>query len=384
MGAGDGRASILLCAWGHSAPCGGPLAFLPLTGPNQAHSGGRPWPASCFSTTDRRITLGNGTTTTGGSGTGSLACCKRPEPSRSWPIARRTGPARTRPPCWTFAPLRTQDGLSPPTPSRRSFRRSGQPARIIPECSWSNARRSRLSRSGLDGTVAPTRAWPRLASGWRGNVEMSKVSTCLWFGKDAEAAVRFYVTLVPDSCLEHIQRAPSAWPGGEAGDVILVTFNLAGQSFQALNGGTPADYGTAASISVRCARIRRRSIGCGQPSPPTAGRKSCAAGFATGGRTLANCARRSAASSSRLRPCRLWPRLRRDAEHGQVGHRDFGTCSRGMTPRLTACSGYSASPVSPSSCSFSPAGRRCSSVEKSKEPWATSCRFSTTLALTIA
>jgi predicted 3-demethylubiquinone-9 3-methyltransferase (glyoxalase superfamily) len=82
---------------------------------------------------------------------------------------------------------------------------------------------------------------------------MSKVSTCLWFGKDAEAAVRFYVSLVPNSCLEHIQRAPSAWPGGEAGDVILVTFNLAGQSFQALNGGTPADYGTAASISVLCA-----------------------------------------------------------------------------------------------------------------------------------
>ena len=84
---------------------------------------------------------------------------------------------------------------------------------------------------------------------------MSKVSTCLWFGKDAEAAVRFYISLVPDSCLEHIQRAPSAWPGGEAGDVILVTFTLAGQSFQALNGGTPADYGTAASISVRCAPI---------------------------------------------------------------------------------------------------------------------------------
>ena len=78
---------------------------------------------------------------------------------------------------------------------------------------------------------------------------MSKVSTCLWFGKDAEAAARFYVSLVPNSSLEHIQRSPSAWPGGEAGDVILVTFNLAGQSFQALNGGTPANYGTAASIS---------------------------------------------------------------------------------------------------------------------------------------
>ena len=78
---------------------------------------------------------------------------------------------------------------------------------------------------------------------------MSKVSTCLWFGKDAEAAARFYVSLVPNSSLEHIQRAPSAWPGGEAGDVILVAFTLAGQSFQALNGGTPANYGTAASIS---------------------------------------------------------------------------------------------------------------------------------------
>jgi predicted 3-demethylubiquinone-9 3-methyltransferase (glyoxalase superfamily) len=35
--------------------------------------------------------------------------------------------------------------------------------------------------------------------------------------------------------------------------VILVTFTLGGQSFQALNGGAPANYGTAASISVACA-----------------------------------------------------------------------------------------------------------------------------------
>jgi predicted 3-demethylubiquinone-9 3-methyltransferase (glyoxalase superfamily) len=82
---------------------------------------------------------------------------------------------------------------------------------------------------------------------------MSKVSTCLWFGKDAEAAVRFYVSLVPDSSLKHIQRSPGNWPGGEAGDVIMVTFTLGGQSFQALNGGAPASYGTAASISVACA-----------------------------------------------------------------------------------------------------------------------------------
>ena len=82
---------------------------------------------------------------------------------------------------------------------------------------------------------------------------MSKVSTCLWFAKEAEAAARFYVSLVPNSRIAHIQRSVAAWPGGEAGDVILVTFELDGQQFQAINGGSPADYGTAASISVTCA-----------------------------------------------------------------------------------------------------------------------------------
>lgn len=81
---------------------------------------------------------------------------------------------------------------------------------------------------------------------------MPKVCTCLWFDKDAEEAVRFYVSLIPGSGLDYIQRSPGNWPGGEAGDVIMVTFTLGGQSFQALNGGTPANYGTAASISVEC------------------------------------------------------------------------------------------------------------------------------------
>lgn len=81
---------------------------------------------------------------------------------------------------------------------------------------------------------------------------MAKVSTCLWFGKDAEAAARFYVSLVPGSSLQHVLRSPGDWPGGKAGEVILVNFTLGGQGFQALNGGTPANYGTAASVSVAC------------------------------------------------------------------------------------------------------------------------------------
>jgi predicted 3-demethylubiquinone-9 3-methyltransferase (glyoxalase superfamily) len=75
----------------------------------------------------------------------------------------------------------------------------------------------------------------------------------LWFDRDAEAAVRFYVATVPNSAIDHIQRSPAAWPGGAAGDVLVVTFRLGGQRFMALNGGAPADYGTAASVSVECA-----------------------------------------------------------------------------------------------------------------------------------
>ena len=81
---------------------------------------------------------------------------------------------------------------------------------------------------------------------------MPVVRTCLWFGKDGEAAVRFYVSLLPGSRIEHVQRSPGPWPGGDAGDVIMIDFLLGDQSYQALFGGAPADYGTAASISVTC------------------------------------------------------------------------------------------------------------------------------------
>jgi predicted 3-demethylubiquinone-9 3-methyltransferase (glyoxalase superfamily) len=82
---------------------------------------------------------------------------------------------------------------------------------------------------------------------------MAKVKTCLWFEKDAEQAVRRYVELVEGSRIEHVMRSPGPWPGGAAGEAIVVDFTLGGQAFQALNGGTRADYGTAASISVECA-----------------------------------------------------------------------------------------------------------------------------------
>ena len=38
---------------------------------------------------------------------------------------------------------------------------------------------------------------------------MSKISPCLWFNGEAEEAANLYVSLLPDSRIEKIQRNPS-------------------------------------------------------------------------------------------------------------------------------------------------------------------------------
>ena len=82
---------------------------------------------------------------------------------------------------------------------------------------------------------------------------MSKISPCLWFVNDAEEAARFYVSLLPDSRIEHIMHSVADTPSGPAGSVLLVLFTLAGQSFQALNGGKAEQHSNAVSFSIDCA-----------------------------------------------------------------------------------------------------------------------------------
>lgn len=82
---------------------------------------------------------------------------------------------------------------------------------------------------------------------------MSKISPCLWFATEAEEAANFYVSLLPDSRIDRVQRSPADTPGGKKGSVLVVAFTLAGQSFQALNGGQKRDYTWAVSFSVDCA-----------------------------------------------------------------------------------------------------------------------------------
>jgi predicted 3-demethylubiquinone-9 3-methyltransferase (glyoxalase superfamily) len=65
----------------------------------------------------------------------------------------------------------------------------------------------------------------------------AKNTICLWYDRDAEAAARFYAETFPDSALGSVQRAPSDFPGGKAGDVLVVEFTVCGVPCIGLNGG---------------------------------------------------------------------------------------------------------------------------------------------------
>ena len=81
---------------------------------------------------------------------------------------------------------------------------------------------------------------------------MSKITPCLWFDGEAEEAANFYVSLLPDSKIEVIQKNSVDGPGGKAGSVLVVEFTLAGQRFMALNGGMRFEYTHAVSFKIDC------------------------------------------------------------------------------------------------------------------------------------
>src|SRR3954465_14242959 len=85
------------------------------------------------------------------------------------------------------------------------------------------------------------------------NKPMSKISPCLWFDGEAEEAAKFYVSLLPDSRIETVQKNTVDSPGGKAGSVLVVEFTLAGQRFMALNGGMRFEYTHAVSFKIDCA-----------------------------------------------------------------------------------------------------------------------------------
>ena len=79
---------------------------------------------------------------------------------------------------------------------------------------------------------------------------VAKNTICLWYDKDAEAAARFYAATFPSSSVDAVIKAPSDFPSGKAGDVIVVEFTVAGVSCIGLNGGPAFKHDEAFSFQI--------------------------------------------------------------------------------------------------------------------------------------
>ena len=79
---------------------------------------------------------------------------------------------------------------------------------------------------------------------------MPTINPCLWFDGTAEEAARFYASVLPDSHVDAVHKAPGDYPSGKAGDVLTVEFTLLGQKFTGLNGGPMFKFNEAVSFQL--------------------------------------------------------------------------------------------------------------------------------------
>jgi len=80
---------------------------------------------------------------------------------------------------------------------------------------------------------------------------MQKITPFLWFDNQAEEAAHFYTSIFKNSKIGTVSRYGEAGPGPK-GSVMLVTFELDGEEFMALNGGPLFKFTEAISLSVNC------------------------------------------------------------------------------------------------------------------------------------
>ena len=83
----------------------------------------------------------------------------------------------------------------------------------------------------------------------------SKITPCLWFDHQAEEAAKFYVSIFKGSKsvqTTHYGEVGQEIHGRAHGSVMVVQFELAGQTFTALNGGPVFKFNEAISLQVSC------------------------------------------------------------------------------------------------------------------------------------
>ena len=82
-----------------------------------------------------------------------------------------------------------------------------------------------------------------------------KISPCLWFDTQAEDTAKFYTSIFKNSAIKQINRYGNAGRevhGKEPGSVMVVEFEIEGQTFTALNGGPQFKFEEAVSFQVMC------------------------------------------------------------------------------------------------------------------------------------
>jgi predicted 3-demethylubiquinone-9 3-methyltransferase (glyoxalase superfamily) len=88
-----------------------------------------------------------------------------------------------------------------------------------------------------------------------GLLTMKNITPCLWFDSEAEDAANFYVSIFKNSKIKHVGRYTEVGKehhGKPAGSVMVVSFEINGQEFTALNGGPLFKISEAVSFQVMC------------------------------------------------------------------------------------------------------------------------------------
>jgi len=86
-------------------------------------------------------------------------------------------------------------------------------------------------------------------------IAQQKITPCLWFDTEAEAAANHYVSIFKNSKIVKIGRYGKEGKeihGKAAGSVMAVEFEIEGQKFVGLNGGPQFKFTEAISFQITC------------------------------------------------------------------------------------------------------------------------------------
>jgi predicted 3-demethylubiquinone-9 3-methyltransferase (glyoxalase superfamily) len=86
-------------------------------------------------------------------------------------------------------------------------------------------------------------------------IAQQKITPCLWFDTEAEAAANHYVSIFKNAKIVKIGRYGKEGKeihGKAAGSVMAVEFEIEGQKFVGLNGGPQFKFSEAISFQITC------------------------------------------------------------------------------------------------------------------------------------